>query len=86
LIHKQQFARAANLVGSLGIADTTEDSLKAPRIIFPQPDGISEEVLFDYYGIAAPPNPNCPAVNISIENLRACLAAAPPLPSPHKDI
>ena len=55
------------------------------RHLFPQPVGVSEEILMDYYGRAAPLNPNNPAINVSLDNLRACLAAAPPLSSPHKD-
>ena len=85
LIHKQQFARVTNLDGSLSIADATKDALKSLRHLFSLPNGVSEEVLLDYYGPAAPPNYDKSAVCVSLDTLRACLAAALPLSSPHKD-
>ena len=85
LIRKQRFARVTNLVGSLRIADATKDTLKSLRHLFSQSNGVSEEVLLDYYGPAAPPNHDNSAVCVFLDALRACLAAAPPLSSPHKD-
>jgi hypothetical protein len=45
LIHKQQFAMATNLIGSLGIVDANVDTMKSLHYLFPQPAGVSEEML-----------------------------------------
>jgi len=85
LIRKNQFSRAANLAGSLGIADATPDTLRALLSLFPKPTTISEEDLKDFYGLAAAPLPDSQPVRITVEILRSCPAAAPPLSSPHRD-
>jgi hypothetical protein len=55
LIHENQFSRAANIVGSLGIVDATPDTLHALPMLFPKLLAISEEDLRDYYGLAVAP-------------------------------
>jgi hypothetical protein len=85
LLKKNQFARAAALAGSLGVADATEDTLKAIPHLFPEPGGVSQADLMDLYGPAAPPLQDPPSNTVTVETLTACLAAAPPLSSPHRD-
>ena len=85
LIHKNQFSRAANLAGGLGIADATPNTLLALPSLFPEPLVISEEDLRDYYGPAAPPLLDAEHARIILDIVRTCLVAAPPLSSPHKD-
>jgi hypothetical protein len=85
LIRKNQFSRAANLAGSLGIADATLDTLHSLPSLFPEPTTISEEDLKDFYGPTAAPQPDSQPVRITVEILRNCLAGAPPLSSHHGD-
>ena len=58
LIHNQQFAKVANLAGSLGIADAIEDTLKSLCHLFPRPAGVSPDDLLEDYGPATPLNPD----------------------------
>ena len=69
----------------MGIADATPDTMHALPSLFPEPLVVSEEDLRDYYGPAAPPLPDVEPIRITLEILATCLAAAPPLFSPHKD-
>jgi hypothetical protein len=39
----------------------------------------------DYYNQAASPSPEVHPIEVTIHILRACLAAEPPLSSPHRD-
>ena len=60
-------------------------SLTAP--FFPEPCVVSQQDLLDYYGPPAPPpslEDPLPTV-VTLNLLRNCLAAAPPLSSPHRD-
>ena len=67
------------------MADATPDTLAALRTLFPKPRAISEEDLLEYYGPAAPPSPDAHPVVVTLYTLRTCIAASPPLSSPHKD-
>ncbi len=55
LLRKNQLARAATLTGSLGVADATEDTIKAIAPLFPEPGIVSPEDLLDFFGTSAPP-------------------------------
>jgi hypothetical protein len=55
LIHKNRLARAAIFAGSLGVADTTLETLMSLRHLFPELKGVKETGLRDYSGTVAPP-------------------------------
>jgi hypothetical protein len=84
-IRTNQFARVASLAGNLGVTDATLDTLAAIRTLFPKPRAISEEDLLEYYGQASPSSPEAQPVIVTLDTLRTCIAASPPLSSPHKD-
>jgi hypothetical protein len=81
LVHKNQFAHVANLACILKIADTNPDTLKSPRHLYPMPSRVAKTDLLDYYGTTVQPSQSPSG---TIDTLRACLAATPPRPSPHK--
>jgi hypothetical protein len=85
LLRKNQFARAAALAESLGVAEATHDMIKAIPPLFPEPSRVSPEDLLDYFGPDAPPLEEAPSNTVTIDTLTACLATAPPLSSPHRD-
>ena len=85
LLRKNQFARAAALAGSLGVADATPDTIAGIPPFFPDPGVVDPQDLLDYFGPAAPPLEDQPSSVVTLELLRTCLAAAPPLSSPHRD-
>ncbi len=78
LIHKQHIARDANLNDSLGIANAIAETLESLRHLFPQSVGDFNDALLDYYGPAAPLNPNTPHVYATLDTLWSCLAVVPP--------
>ena len=85
LLRKNQFARAAALAGSLGVADATPDTIAAIPPLFPDPGVVDPQDLLDYFGPEAPPLEDQPSSVVTLELLRTCLASAPPLSSPHRD-
>ena len=85
LLRKNQFARAAALAGSLGVADATPDTIAGIPPLFPNPGIVDPQDLLDYYGPAAPPLEDPPSSVVTLELLRTVLATAPPLSSPHRD-
>ena len=86
LLSKTQCARATTLAGSLGVVEATHDTVNAIGPLFLDPGRVDPQDLLDYYGPHAPPLlENQPSSIISLELLRTCLAAAPPLSSLHRD-
>ena len=53
--------------------------------MFPDPGVVTQEDLIAYNGPPASPLPGHPPPVITIDLLRQCLDAAPPLSTPHKD-
>ena len=84
LIYKHQFTGAADLSGSLGIADATPDTSESLRHVFPESSSVPEADLLDYYGQDAPPILDIQHVTVDLETLKSCLASSPPLSPPHK--
>ena len=71
--------------GSLGVAEATHDTIDAIGPLFPDLGVVDPQDLIDLYGLAAPPLEEHPSPVVTLELLRTCLAAAPPLSSPHRD-
>ena len=67
------------------MAYDTPDTLKTLRHLFHEPKGTTKVDLLDYYGPTTPPLLDAQPISITIDNLRTCLASAPPLSFPHKD-
>jgi len=72
LPRKNQFARAAALARSPGVADATEDTIRAISPLFLEPGWVSPEDLLDYFGPAAPPLEDPPSNTVTVETLTAC--------------
>ncbi len=68
------------------MAETAPDTLAALRTLFPEPKVVSEANLHEFYGHVAPPCLDAYLIIVTLDTLRACSAAAPPLSSPHKDM
>jgi hypothetical protein len=85
LLRKNQFVRVATLSGSLGVADITEDTIKAISPLFPERGIVSPTDLLHYYGQATPPLEDSLPNIVTLDILKTCMAAAPPLSSPHRD-
>jgi len=85
LLRHNQFARAAGLADSKGIADASQDTLDAIPDLFKDPEPVAEETLRKLYGPRVTPTRESMAVNISQEEVLLHLAAVAPLTTPHKD-
>jgi len=83
LLRKNMFARAAILSGSLGVADATEEIIRATPPL--SRSTVSAQDLLDYFGPSTPPLDDPLPTTATLETLQTCLAAAPPLSTPHRD-
>ena len=61
------------------MVDATLDTLATLRTLFPETFGVSEADLHDLYGSLAPPSPDALPVEVTLDALRTCIVAAPPL-------
>jgi hypothetical protein len=59
--------------------------LAAIKKLFPEPSEVHETDLHDLSGHATPPSLDTMPIQVSLDTLRTCIAAAAPLSSPHKD-
>jgi hypothetical protein len=73
-------------VGSLGVAEANENTMKGITSLFLALGIVKPTNLMAYYGPPANPLPDQPPPTISIDLLKKCLdAVPPPLSTPHKD-
>jgi hypothetical protein len=79
LARKNQFTWAASLVGSMGVADATTNTLAAFRTLFPEPEGTSDANLHDLYCPATFPSADDMLIQVTLDNLKSCIATAPSL-------
>jgi len=66
LLHKNQFARAAQLAGSLGVAEASEDTIKYTAPLFPAPRVVAPADMMAYYGPPVNPLMDQPSPVISM--------------------
>jgi hypothetical protein len=70
----------------LGVAEADEDTIRGIDPLFPAPrGGLAPEDLLAYYDPPAIPLLDKPPPTITLDLLRQCLDAAPPLSTPHND-
>jgi hypothetical protein len=85
LLRHNQFARAAGLADSKGIADASQDTLDAIPDLFKDPGKVDEETVRKLYGSRVTPTRESMAVTITPEEVFKNLAAVSPLTTSHKD-
>ncbi len=85
LIHRGQFSRAAMLADSFGVAPASAETLHALTLLHPGPGDVRPEDMNELYGEAKLVRTARSETTISRDKVRECIAAAPPLTSPHRD-
>ena len=85
LLHENKFAWVAQMAGSLRIAEANEATIRALSPLFLARGEVSEAYLLAYYGPQAAPLQDPPPSTVTLYMLRECLAAIPPISTPHKD-
>jgi hypothetical protein len=85
LIHNGQLSRFAMLADSFGVAPASAETYQALNMMHPAPGVVLYEDLVELYGEPKPVDATASAPNIGVDKVRECIAAAPPLTSPHRD-
>jgi hypothetical protein len=85
LLRHNQFARAAGLADSKGIADASQETLDAIPDLFKDPEQVDEETLRKLYGPRVTPTRESMSVTLTPEEVLLNLAVVAPLTIPHKD-
>ena len=73
------------LAGSFGVAPASRETYHALTLLHPGPGVVREEDLTELYGVPKPLVGDRPSTTITVDKVRVCIAAAPPLTSPHRD-
>jgi hypothetical protein len=73
------------LADSFGVAPASDETYHALNLMHPASRGVLYEDLVELYEEPTPVNTTAPAPNIAVDKMRECIAAAPPLTSPHRD-
>jgi hypothetical protein len=73
------------LADSAGVAPASSEAYHDLNMMHPDPGRVLYEDLVELFGEPKPMDANASAPNIRVDKVRECIAAAPPLTSPHMD-
>ena len=73
------------LADSFGVAPASAETYHALHLLHPGPGVVRPEDLVEFYGEPPPVVTDRTATTIKVDKVRECIAAAPPLTSPHRD-
>ena len=85
MLRHNQFAKAAGLAASKGIADASQDTMDAFPNLFKELVEVDEEALRRLYGPRVVLTRESMTVHLTSEDVLKCLSEVAPLTTPHKD-
>ena len=73
------------LANSFGVAHASAETYHALTLLHHAPGDVRDENLSELYGEPKPVVSDRTSATIKVSKVRECIAAAPPLTSPHRD-